>query len=163
MKRLILIMVCLLVIVPVVGQDDGGAECDVSSVADVLEMAADALRDGDDPVDVFDDVLMSISQINVDCYGLSFNSDDEGQQPLLGPFTVDEGLYRVSINTSGFVTLRGTVIDGDCDLPMGNMLFNESRGQAQPAEILLESDGCELILEFDNTTNDWTLEFEKLR
>jgi hypothetical protein len=96
------------------------------------------------------------------CSGLSWNSDDEGMQPVIGPVEIPEGLYRLTATTEGYIIVQHEIIDGECDEDYA--LFAESDGDATDgAQRTFNSAGCEVLITIDNVTEPWTLAFEKLR
>jgi hypothetical protein len=104
-----------------------------------------------------------IGLLDAECRGLSFSSEIDGLQPLLGPMILD-GVYRVTLTTDGFAIVAGTVLDGDCEREV-RTIFNIREGEGDDgAQIALDTDGeCEVLFEISNTREDWTLTFEKLR
>jgi hypothetical protein len=105
-----------------------------------------------------------LSALDSACRGLSFNSDDEGLQPVIGPILLEEGVYRLTFTTDGFGAIDGTMLDGDCEREI-NVIFNEGRGDAEDGaqQVLQLDEDCEFLLEFSNITEDWTFTIEKLQ
>ncbi|HEX2906034.1 MAG TPA: hypothetical protein VHO69_04195 [Phototrophicaceae bacterium] len=91
---------------------------------------------------------------------LQFDSSVEGLMPILGPFKIPSGTYRVTVNTNGFFSASLETLNGNCDAGfMG--LFNLSQGQASAgASNILKSKDCAALIVISNVTEPWTLKFE---
>lgn len=141
------------------------ADCDLEAIAEEISIYVTALPLVEDPwnaLDVIDD-LVSVARI--ECFGMSFSSEVDGRQPVLGPILVPDGLYRVRANTEGFFQLTIMVLGGDCDIGgFGDLMFNEFAGDANPVETLLDAENdCEAMFTVSLADEEWTLEFEKIR
>lgn len=93
---------------------------------------------------------------------LKFNSSDEGLMPVLGPYRIPSGTYRVTVTTKGFFIAGIETLNGSCDAGfMG--LFNLMQGQASAgASAILKSNNCSLLIPLSNVTDSWALNFEKV-
>ena len=110
-------------------------------------------------------IANEIALLDAKCNGLSFEGTS---QVVLGPVEVPEGIYRVTVNTPGFVIVRITPIEGTCgqrsDDDRDYTMFSESQGEASPAQTVFQSAGCSILIEFDNLSDpEWTLTFEKVQ
>lgn len=70
---------------------------------------------------------------------------------VLANFTLPAGLYRITVNTTGFFQLFDVATD--------DLYFNLSSGQAVNAETFIKSSGADYIFRTDNTSAAWTLTF----
>jgi len=99
-----------------------------------------------------------------------FNSDQYGMQPSLGPLILSPGIWRFEVRTGGYIIVSGTTFSnhscmrglfGDHDL---EFLFNESRGQANPAQRDLRINReCEVSFAISNTREHWVFTAAKIR
>lgn len=105
-----------------------------------------------------------ITALDAECRGLSFSSEADGRQPVIGPIILEEGVYRFTATTVGFLIVQGTALDGDCDREI-RAPFILSQGDAvDGAQTVIDlEDDCEFLLEFSNVTENWTFTIEKLR
>jgi hypothetical protein len=147
--------------VSVVAQDEEEA-CDAeAAVTAIIEIAEDTALE---PLDILRAIRDAVTQTLVECEGLAFNSTDDGRQPVLGPITIPEGLWRITVDTPGYFQLSFDVLEGTCEGDgFSQLLFNEFEGEAINAQTLFTSEGCEALFTVDNVSEDWELEFEKLR
>jgi hypothetical protein len=164
MKHIRFLIIFLLIIAAGVfaQEEEVPEECQAEAVATTLEELAGQVREEETSLD---DVLSDLRALQSTCAGLSFTSEEEGMQPVLGPISLPEGLFRVTATTGGYMIAELEVLDGDCEARgMGGMLFLLTAGQGDDgAQELLESQGCEMLLTIGNTNEAWTLDFEKLR
>lgn len=170
MKRIcgLLLLLVLLAVsaVSVWAQEDEAPECDAAATADVLAELVEALRTAENPIEALGAVRDAASLATAACSGLSFNSDDEGLMPVIGPIEIPEGVYRVTLVTEGYFIMKVDALDGACGegTRMSSNAFNVGRDSAtNGAEVVIISEGCEALLSVSNVTKSWTLGFEKLR
>lgn len=169
-RGLIVLIVLLLAMVGVVSAQDEDNLCDgdnLSAVADMLEGAAAAIREGSEDLPILLQALqLMVSYTIADCNGLTFSSEIEGLQPTMGPFMIEEGIYIARATTTGFFIAEFTVLDGACGEGdrMGDSIFILNQGEADSgAEVVVQSEGCEVLMSIGTATEDWTIEFEKIR
>ncbi len=73
---------------------------------------------------------------------------------VLGPFNLPEGLYKITVTTSGFFQL----FDVDND----TTIFNLFEGEGNGAETVFRSSGGDYTFRTDNISADWTLVFTNI-
>jgi len=104
-----------------------------------------------------------LSNESVELPNVPFTSASEGLLAVIEPITFDDGLYRVTVTTEGYMIVRVVELSGTCDTGFGS-LFNLSAGQAaQGAQATLTTTACTALIIIENATEPWTLEFENLR
>lgn len=167
MKKLLIVAVFLMMAgVFVLAQSAEYSACEdlESRVGTVQELAAALDFSAESISEDMAGLGREISLLDAACRGLSFSSEVDGSQPVLGPMILEEGVYRVTLTTDGFVTVKGTELDGSCERDI-DLLYNEFEGDAADgSQVVLDlDDDCEVLLEFSNITDDWTMTFEKLR
>lgn len=136
------------------------------AIATALDDYAAQLRDTAGDPDTALRELRDYASIQVAaCTGLSFDSDTEGAQPLIGPIEIPEGLYRATFTSEGNGIIGFEAIDGECEADRGGNMFAVIRdGEASGGvESLVTSEGCTALLKFDSTSDPWALTFEKIR
>lgn len=158
---LVLIMVAGFVIAqdeaPAPACDAAVAQTDLSAMVDGLTEAADlgaALRG----------LQGRASDYVVACGGLSFDSETLGMMPVVGPFDIPTGVYRVTAKTEGFMIAKIEGLEGECgDYNIGS-LFSVSKGQATDgAQMIFKAEDCRGLLTISNVTEPWTLTFELIQ
>jgi len=94
---------------------------------------------------------------------LAFSSAQDGNQPVLGPVTIPDGVYRIRLVTDGFFSAELEELEGTCDLSTTFGFFNIMMDAASGgAEVLFVSSGCEALITTSNVTKAWTLDFYQL-
>lgn len=92
-----------------------------------------------------------------------YDSNTEGLQAVIGPVRFQNGQYRVTATTTGFIIAKVETISGTCDDGILG-LFNLSQGQASSgAQNLLKTTDCLAFIQVHNTQEHWTLDFELLQ
>lgn len=93
---------------------------------------------------------------------LTFNSQENGLQAVIGPVSIPSGAYRVTATTNGFFIGQIQTVSGTCNADtMG--LFNLMQGIATlGAETLFTSENCQAIISVSNTQQPWTLDFSQI-
>ncbi len=166
MKRLLLLLTILLFAAFLaLAQDSNYAACEdlAERISSIQESAAALDPSSAELSQEIAALQTQITIIDTECRGLSFSSEIDGSQPVLGPIILEEGVYRATLTTEGFAIINGTELDGDCEREL--RLFSIGRGDAAngaQAVINLEDD-CEFLLEFSNITDAWAFTIEKLR
>ena len=148
-----------------VAQDDEPvADCDLEAISEYMGEFVDGLPDFDDPgnaLDVIDDL---VHEARIECFGMSWNSDDEGMQPVLGPRDFDEGVYLVTVTTTGYFVLEHTVLDGGCRDYQMTILYTPGDAADGAQEVWdIPDGGCELLMNVSTTSESWVMDVEKLR
>jgi hypothetical protein len=165
MRKLIL-TICLIIVLASMAnaQDDAAETCDTSSA---MEMITELIADAElEPLEILRAIGDAVDQALLACEGFSFTSEEEGSNPALGPITLEEGLWRVTVETSGTMFLDLMPLDGTCAgtgnlASVGTLFMIIQPGDG--AETLIESEGCEALFEFSMSSADWTMTLEKLR
>jgi hypothetical protein len=158
--------VLLIAALPAIAQDavDFCDEDRYDEIADELQLLVDEFRESDTPADALRQIEELVSTVRTECYGLTFTSEQEGMQPVIGPVSIPEGLYRATATTTGFMIAEVDPLEGQCSARGFGSLFNLSRDTAiDGAQAVFESSGCEALIAISNTREPWTLKFEKLR
>jgi hypothetical protein len=163
-KLLVMIMLVALfsVVYTSVAAQEEPEECDAEgAITAITEIAADTKIER---LDILRAIRDAVTKTLIECEGLSFSSTDDGKQPVLGPITIPEGLWRITVDTTGYFQLSFDVLEGTCEGDgFSQLLFNEFEGEAINAQTLFTSEGCEVLFTVDNVSEDWELSFEKLR
>ena len=104
-----------------------------------------------------------LARLDANCRALLFNTENDGQRPVLGPISLESGLWRVTFTTAGFGSVRTETLSGDCGTD--TYLFNAFQGDAADgSEIVYETGrACEVLIEISNTSEPWELSFELLK
>lgn len=93
---------------------------------------------------------------------LQFDSSAEGLMPVLGPFQIPSGTYRITVNTTGFFIAHVKTLAGTCDEGFLG-LFNLTAGQASAgASSILKSQDCAALIMINNVTEPWVMKFEPI-
>ena len=159
----ILMLVFLLIVTPATAQDSG-SDCDLTALVEAMGITSDTITVGD--MDATLNALSSlenlISRTRAECAGLAFDSEIEGLQPVLGPITLEPGIWIATATTEAAFIGQMTLLDGECESGFG-ALFNESSGQlSNGAQKIIESNGCTFLLQISNAREPWTLTFESV-
>jgi hypothetical protein len=150
-------------------------DCDAASLSGDLADFSDEMDSSESVSSVLDDVAAWLAERQDACADIAeatetpsesaasrepvllFTSEEEGNQPVLGPIEVPDGVYRVRVVTDGYFIAKLEVLEGECGT---NTMFNLSQGRAsEGAEILFAAEGCEALISISNVTEDWTLGF----
>lgn len=94
----------------------------------------------------------------------SFNSNDDGLQPVLGPITLSAGIHIFTATTDGYMIVSPTSLSGDCGSDLRYSIFSLSDGEGSDGAqsvVNAESD-CNVLLEIGLAGEEWTLGIEKL-
>ncbi len=84
-----------------------------------------------------------------------FHKEFSGSTALvLGPFNLPKGLYKITLNTSGFFQLF--------DVNNDTVIFNLFQGEGNGAETVFRSQGGDYTFRTDNISADWTLTFTNI-
>ena len=162
--RKFLLFVCLfaLTALSAVAQGEELPEgCDATGAISVIaELAADTELE---PLALLQAIKEAVDEALSSCSDHVYTSEEEGRQPVLGPIALEAGLWRVTLDTTGFFIASLTALDGTCETRGFGGMYNIMQGQGDNAQTLIESEGCEALIEISNVTADWTLEFEQLR
>lgn len=161
-----LILVVLLMALAGVGvaaaqQPDLPEGCDLLGAIDDVQSEFDSNPVGVEAIlDVFTNAANTLTMMRTTCEGLVFEGTGDR---VLGPIELLPGLYRVVVQTDGYVIGDIQVISGACEAQSFMGLFLESPGHANDgAEALVTSEGCTAVVTISNITEPWTLRFEKI-
>lgn len=162
LKRLFVLLLIALVIPTAAAQDADPATCPAPDalLASITTLLTES--QGMDTLTILDALRIAVSEHTIACTGLVFTSDEYGMQPVIGPFSVPAGVYRMTLTTTGFLTSSFDLLTGDCDTMFANFLVTGDEA-TEGVQKVFESEGCEVLLSVSNTREPWTLEFEKLR
>lgn len=172
-RGLIVLIVLLLVGVGVASAQDEIVEpqCKTTSlnfIITALRTTADGVEEDvqneTSPIVSLRLLQAQIAGLLAECRGLSFSSDTDGMQPVLGPITLPEGIYRATVTTTGFFIGDIELIDGECESTGFGSVFNLSPGQADAgAQAVIRSAECRMLFPVENTREPWTLIFEPIQ
>jgi len=161
---LVLTLSFLLIVVPVAAQESA-SECDLTALVEAMGIASDTITVGDmdATLTALLDLENLISRTRAECAGLAFNNQSEGQSPVIGPITLDAGVWISTVETDGYLAAQITILDGTCDWGFG-ALYNLTQGQGVGgAQTIIQSEGCTILIEISNTREPWTLTFEQVQ
>lgn len=164
--KVVLLILLVVLVGATLAQDEEAEACDYAALAARLTEVGEGLEASEDPAADLMALQTEITFLQASCSGLAFDSEIEGLQPVIGPIEIPEGLYRVTVTTAGYFIMGVDPLDGECGPRDGfsTNVMNVSRDTAtEGAEALVDSAGCEALLVIENTTDPWTLTFEKLR
>lgn len=171
MKRYLLVLLIVVFVVPAaVAQDASPCEGRLGDLSasyqeyfSAMNAAAEA---GDIPayLDAMHDMRIALNMIDAYCRGMSFSSEDDGMQPVIGPvIMVQDGMYRATFTTDSYGSVEIETMQGDCEAGMSGLMFNAFEGQASGgAQEILQASNCIMLLKVSNTFEPWTLTFELL-
>ena len=94
----------------------------------------------------------------------SFNSADEGLQPVLGPIFLPAGIYIFTVTTDGYMFVSPTSLSGACEFDFGllsTIIIRPGQGTHGAQSVVTVESDCNVLLEISNTTEEWTLDIEK--
>lgn len=164
---LVALVVLMLGVGGVLAQDESLCEGNLDEIGETItEFTApmdEAITDGDVAawLDSAFALRWYLSAMDAYCRGFAWDSETEGNQPVIGPVRFPDGLYIATVETDGFFALQITEIEGTCEPRRGSSLFNLGSGDGESgASATLETDGCVALLEISNVTESWTLHFE---
>ncbi len=165
-RILAVIGVLLIAVTGVSAQEETAEEC--SAAADALTVIADILAEPElSPLDTLDLIYKAAIEARATCMELSFSSEVEGFEPVIGPLIIPEGIYRPTVTTEGYFIMRIVPLRGECGdgtRMSPTSVFNITAGIATTgAQGVVASAGCEALIEIENTSAPWVLSFEKLR
>ncbi len=90
----------------------------------------------------------------------SFNSADAGQQPVLGPLLLAEGIYVFTATTDGYMSVAPQSLSGGCGFDLEIGIFNLWQGEGSDGvQSVVEAEAdCQVLLEISNATESWILD-----
>lgn len=171
MKHLFALLMVLTLVFPAAAQDDSSVlHCAQDDVEKVLTQANEFFDNSIDEIrasgveetlSLFRGMSLVLSELSVQCYGLSFSSNEHGLLPVIGPVYIPAGVYRVTATTAGYMIVNVEVLTGECG-EFGSVV-NVSQGRAtEGAQSVFRSGECEALIEVSNATEDWLLIFERV-
>lgn len=162
LKALVVLLILVVSISITAQEETPEATCDYAPMIETLALAQSLLEESDDPAQVLRSLKVDISLFEASCSALSFSSEIEGLQPVIGPVEIPEGVYRAIATTEAAMIVQVDAIEGECEGRGFGSLFNLSGGQGvDGAESLFISEGCTAFISISNTREPWTLVFEK--
>ena len=138
-------------------------ECDTDSLGESIHAQLGLLDE--DPIGAFTRIielaLAGLHSCSDDHY--TFNNN-QGAQPVLGPLSLSEGYYVITMTTEGTARVEGIALEG-CGKDLDGTIHNLSATQAiRGAENLVEVESdCTFYLELSKITAPWELTIEKVR
>lgn len=83
---------------------------------------------------------------------------------VIGPVTIPRGIYRARVTTAQSIIIEINPISGECGQGTGDYLSTLlfSTNEANGAEAVLTSRGCQTLIAVSLASAPWTLEFEKI-
>lgn len=165
MKKLLLCLTLILLTLPLPAhaQEEPPCEPDYTHATELWDSAQTALEDGDytAAIDTFRELRRELARVESECLGLNMAGEGELVTDVL---VIPEGVYRVKVTHDGnFITVRGTPIEGACGADyVSESSANLMYGDTEELQTVFESEGCEILLEFD-ADGAWTIEFEKIK
>ncbi len=173
MRRIILIILAISSIslfTPLSAQDDDFIGCATITLEELQTMVTEdlaamekavATSDVERWVEVARGLRNTLAIVDGFCRGFSWDSETEGQLPVIGPVLFPDGLYRATVTTNDYLTLRIETLSGDCDPGGGRALFILSADDASDgAQAVFRSDSCAALIEISRVDEDWELSFE---
>lgn len=161
---ILFVLVLLLAGGIVIAQEDETVEgCTTEDFTALLTEQNEILAEAEDLDLALRDLINTLSVKRADCAGLLFNEERNGRNKVLGPITLDEGLWKVTVTTEGYFAASDLeVLSGECE-PTSYILLNLGRGDAiDGAEALIRSSGCEVLIPTSNVTDVWEMRIEKM-
>lgn len=104
-----------------------------------------------------------LARADANCRGLHFTSDSEGMSPVIGPVSISGGIWRATLTTDGFASVKLETIEGDCGdekLPF-NVFDGDAKDGAQ--KVIKTGMGCQALISLENTSKPWDLMFELVK
>ncbi len=149
-------------------QDDEPLNCDAAARVDlnaIIVEAVDKLSAETDPLAWLAqvrDLRNGLAMMDAACMALSFSAERDGGQPVLGPLSFPDGVWKVTLTTPGFAVIQFTALEGDCDDSNTAYLFTEMSGDAETgaSKVFTTSGNCSALVTLENTEAPWTLNFE---
>lgn len=149
----------------VIAQDDTAPieGCEADDFTTFLAEQSEVLAESEDLDLALRDLINTLSTQRADCAGLLFNDERNGKNKVLGPITLEEGLWKVTVTTEGYFSAPSLeVLSGECE-PTSYILLNLGRDDAiDGAEALIRSSGCEVLIPTSNVSDAWEMRIEKM-
>lgn len=104
-----------------------------------------------------------LTRLDANCRGMIFTNDIEGMQPVIGPIPFPNGIWRATLTTAGFASVKIEDLSGTCE--DDGLLFNAFEGDAADGaqKVFTSGNGCEVLIEMANMSEDWELMFELVK
>jgi hypothetical protein len=104
-----------------------------------------------------------LTRLDANCRGMRFTNESEGMQPVIGPIPFTNGIWRATLTTAGFASVKIEDISGTCE--DDGLLFNSFEGDAADGaqKVFTSGPGCEVLIEMANMSEDWELTFELVK
>lgn len=152
-------------------QDADPLNCDAAARVDltaIIVEAAGKLEAETDPVAWLAQVRglrNGLAMMDAACMALSFSAERDGGQPVLGPLSFPNGVWKVTLTTPGFAIIQFTTLEGDCDDNVTAYLFSEMAGDAETgaSKVFTTSGNCSALVTLESTEAPWTLNFELVK
>ena len=161
---LLLVLVLLFTGVVIAQDDTTSVEgCATEDFTTLLAEQSEILAESDDLDLALRDLINTLSAKRADCAGLLFNDERNGKNKVLGPITLEEGLWKVTVTTDGYFAAPSLeVLSGECEAT-SYILLNLGRGDAiDGAEALIHLSGCEVLIPTSHVSDAWEMRIEKM-
>lgn len=165
-SRLVILLVltaCILLYALNTRAQDTAADCapDFAALETLLTDAKAAPPD--EMLTKLSELRAALAQADATCRGFSFSSEQDGQQPAIGPITLPNGTWRATVTTEDYVTVDFTELSGDCG--DSSLIFILSAGEAASGaqQVFKTSGDCETLISFENVSDSWTFTLELLK
>jgi hypothetical protein len=162
--RWIVGLVVVLMAVFLVGAQADGESCDAGQIAEDLALLVDEVVVADDVSAALLAVHEATLAARMACGGMVFSSAVDGMQPVLGPLTLDEGVYIVTTTTGDYLISETTVLSGECkdyNMGAGYSSGDASDGAQEVWEI--PDGGCSVLINITLVDEEWQMVVEKVR
>lgn len=135
-----------------------GTDCDYAPMIETLRLTSASLDKGGNPFQALQQLQIEVELFKAECLGLTFSSELEGLQAVIGPVEIPAGVYKAIATTEAAMIVQVDLVDGECEGRGFGSLFNLTGGQgADGAEALFMSEGCTVLISISNTREPWTL------
>lgn len=105
-----------------------------------------------------------LARLDANCRGLSFSSEVDGLQPVIGPISFPNGVWMATLTAPKYGTVEVETLSGKCgDLSSYIFILDPGEGAEGAEQVFKTSDGCEALLTIDGAREGWTLTFELVK
>jgi hypothetical protein len=103
-----------------------------------------------------------LGRLEARCRGLSFSSEVDGAQPVIGPITFPDGVWKGTFTVNGVASVEMETLSGTCK---SGYLFVATEGDGTDgAEAIYKTeDNCETLISVTHVHGEWTLDFELIK
>ena len=146
------------------GEGSSGAQSVVNAESDCNVLLEVSLADEEWTLDIRQVTLENTPLIKTSDGNYSFNSIDDGLQPVLGPIFLSAGVHIFTATTDGYMIISPISLSGDCgsDLRYSIFSFSDGEGSSGAQSVVNAESDCNVLLEVSLADEEWTLGIEKL-